>query len=644
MTDLSGPPAGLPALRLEALDAAGAVTASAPVGGTAGEVVVGPFAVAVSIGAPSAAGVAEVGLSVLTTGPEPVTGHLRLVASVSGAADPWWLIPGLFYGENRPVDCDRRFPRFEAGTDDPAGMVSDHWSFRADRAATPAVFAWGAAGGVVVATEEITAAGPAGIGFAHRGEVADVHVVVPFREDPVTYYGSGTPLPAQAATHVWRPGERVELRLSAGLLPADRHAYAPVLRAVHERNRRSHAVTPWVSVSDAAAIAAEGLVRWHYDPDPGVLLETVGFDREVSGGDGRPVDRQAMHVGWVSGIPWAYALLAHGRRTGSAAAVEAATRVIDFCCENLAPSGTFWGRWERSGGWTQSWTPITHGLHARTLGEATLFLLRALALPGGSRPAWVAAARSNLDAVRDRQRADGNLGSVHHAEDGRVLSWAGASGLTWIAAFCEAAGLDADGSYLAAAVRAGEYYAQFVEREFIHGAPEDVDLAPTSEDGYAAVMAYVALHRRTGAARWLDLARRAADWTLTFRYTYNVRFAPRTPLGVYGFATRGGDQASPSNQHLHAYGLVCTDELADLSAATGDPHYRERALEALDCFRQLVPAADGEVNAYRGMITERYYQTECFQPKGMLLTLSHAWSAGVLLLACEQVIAGSGGA
>jgi hypothetical protein len=37
------------------------------------------------------------------------------------------------------------------------------------------------------------------------------------------------------------------------------------------------------------------------------------------------------------------------------------------------------------------------------------------------------------------------------------------------------------------------------------------------------------------------------------------------------------------------------------------------------------------------MASERYYQTECFQAKGMLLTLSHAWSVGVLLLACEAV-------
>jgi len=40
------------------------------------------------------------------------------------------------------------------------------------------------------------------------------------------------------------------------------------------------------------------------------------------------------------------------------------------------------------------------------------------------------------------------------------------------------------------------------------------------------------------------------------------------------------------------------------------------------------------------MVSERYYQTACFQPKGMLLTLSHAWSVGVTLLACEQTLAG----
>lgn len=628
-----------PRFGLEVLDADGAVLAAVDQAAP-GEVVVGPLTVTVEIGEPDAVGLAPVTLDVTAVG-DPFTGHLRLVTGVDDASDPWWLIPGLFYGENRPAACERRFPRFEAGAADAAGMVSDHWSFRSDRAATPAVFAWGEGGGVVVITAETSACGLTGVGFDHAGTRARAHVVFPFREDPVTYYGSGSPLPAIAASYTWRPDERVRLSASVGTLPAQRHAYAPVLRSVYEANRHAHPVEPWCTVEDAAAIAAEGLVRWHYDPDPGVLLETVGFDREVTGRDGQRVDRQAMHVGWVSGIPWAYALLAHGRRVGAADEVAAAERVIDFICSELSPSGTFWGRWERGRGWLQSWTPLRGGLHARTLGEATLFLLRALELGddvAAAHPTWVTAVRSNLDVVCARQRSDGNVGSVHHADDGRVLSWAGASGLTWVAAFAAAQRWDDDGRYLAAAVRAGEYYARFVEAEFIHGAPEDVDLAPTSEDGYAAVMAYVALHRRTGEQRWLDLARRAADWMLTFRYTYNVDFAPRTMLGAYGFATRGADQASPSNQHLHAYGLVCTRELIELADTCGDQYYRERADEALACFRQLLPREDGELNAYRGMITERYYQTACFQPKGMLLTLSHAWSAGVLLVGCEQAL------
>src|SRR5690606_24738421 len=153
----------------------------------------------------------------------------------------------------------------------------------------------------------------------------------------------------------------------------------------------------------------------------------------------------------------------------------------------------------------------------------------------------------------------------------------------------------------------------------LHGAPEDVDLAPTSEDGYVAVMAYLALYRRTGAPEWLELARRAADFALTFRYSYDVEFPPTSLLGIYDFGTRGADQASPANPHLHAYGLVMTREMLELADATADVHYRERALESLACFRQFIARFDGDFNAYRGMVTERYYQTQCFQPPGMLL-------------------------
>jgi hypothetical protein len=420
-------------------------------------------------------------------------------------------------------------------------------------------------------------------------------------------------------------------------LPADQTSYAPILRQLRSRERLAKPpVEPWVDLAEAADLASYGLWRWHYREDPAVLIETALFDRELAGDFGdKGGDRLAMHVAWVSGIPYAHALLRHGRRVGNPAYVEAGTAVIDHITENLTPAGTFWGAWYAEHGWKQSWTPVPGGLHARTLAEATLFTVRALAAEPVDHPLWREAALSNLEFAVSAQDAEGNFGSLYHLESGQVLSRLGAAGLTWVATMAEAYELFGDERYLAAARRGGAYYASYVRNGTLCGAPEDVDLAPTSEDGYAAVIAYTALHR-IDQGPWLDVAQVAADWMLTFRYSYDVSFPAQTILGAYGFRSRGADQASPSNQHLHNYGLICTNELIALSAWTGDDSYALAAVEHLRFARQLVARRDGDFNARRGMVTERYYQTACFGPPGAILTLSHSWCIGLLLLACED--------
>jgi len=586
----------------------------------------------------------EVALDVTWMGDEPAEAGLRLPFRIPDAPAPAWLIPGAFYRENRPTGCSRPFPRHDPRADGSgAGLVSDHWSFRADRAAVGAVFAWGATACIGLAAEEVGPLGLSGLGLAGRGEDASIWLDMPYREEPVRYTGSPEPQ-APAFTYArWEPGRPVRVAYQLYLGAPDPHAYDPFLRALYRRRRLTAPLAPWISPERAADLAAHGLLRWHFrrvDSAKGaiaILSETAGFDREAGNGRGGSVDRNNMHVGWVSGTPWAAALLRFGRLRADAAAMAAGIAVLDTIASGgLSPSGTFWGEWRAGSGWGGGWNP-SGWLHARTVSEATLFLLRAIRderAHGGAHPAWEAAARSSLAFAVSHQDPDGDLGLYYDPRSGDVTQWGTAAGLPWIAALLLGAELFGSEAWREAALRAGSHYASFVEAAWIAGAVEDVPAAPTSEDGYAAIMAYVALHEADPSGTWLSLARRAADWTMTFRYAWNVPFKPDTLLGRYDFRTRGADQASSCNQHLHAYGLVCLPETLSLWRATGDAYYLERTQDVLACFLQFIAREDGDFNARRGMVSERYYQTDCFGPPGGLLTLSHAWSVGVLLHAC----------
>jgi hypothetical protein len=529
------------------------------------------------------------GSTVTWEGAEPVEAGIRVELELPATDDPRWLVPGVFYGENRPESCTRIYPRFTPGRKDVARMESDSWSFRADRCATPAVLSNGRG----LRTSEVSPLGQAGVGFAWHGGRPVVWLDFPYREEPLRYDGSETPVAPDVQTYRWSAGESVELDV--------REVTADELRP-----EGPFTDPAWVSIEEAAALAAHGLHAWHYEPDPPRLVETRSFDAtEV---------RDAMHVSWVSGVPYAHALLQHAERVGNEEYRAAAISVLDDVAGNLTPGGTFWSQWTADRGWTWGWHPDHSRLHARTLADAALFLHRA-------GPRWHDAVRSNLEVVRRTQRGDGALPSAHHVQTGEAVSWEGTAGMAFIPALVEA-------GHLEEARAAGEYFKRF---DTWFGAPEDVDLAPTSEDGCAAVMAFVALED------W-ETAARAADWMLTFRYTYDVAFGPETELGRFGFKTRGGDQASPANQHLHSFGLICLPEMIRLARATGNEWYEQTTRENLACFRQFVARHDGDFCARKGMTTERYYQTDVFAPKGGLLPLAHAWTTGVLLYACEAAL------
>lgn len=562
---------------------------------------------------------------------------LRFAVELPGTVgEPRWLIPGCFYRENRPAGTAAMYPRAVLGDADAEGFESPWWSFRSDRAATPVVFGWTDRACVGLATDPVSAVGMHGLGFGAVEGAARIWVDLPYREEPMVYRGAAHPSPSVVTRHRWEPGETLQLRLLLSVGAPVPHAYDPLLRACYQRDRDRFDLAPWMGAADGAELTAHGLHAWHWRPEHDALFETAAFDRAQ-----HVLDRPTMHVAWVSGVPWAHSLLAFGRRSGDDRYVDAGIRVIDLICSARTPAGTFWGEWRRDRGWGCGWNRDPDRLHARTLAEATLFTLRAVraeARHAIRHAEWEDAARDNLSFALASQAADGNLGSYYHQATGEVEDRAGAAGLLWIAALVEGAEVLGQPEWLDAARRAGHHYARFVEDAFVHGAPEDVHLAPTSEDAYNAVIAYVRLHEADPDPAWLELAQLAANWTMTFRWSYNVEFDPHTILHTYDFRSRGADNASPPNQHLHAYGLIALEELALLWRATGDHYYLDRARDNLACFLQLIARADGDFNAGKGMVTERYYHTDCFQPKGSILTLSHAWCVGVTLLACQVAL------
>jgi hypothetical protein len=562
-------------------------------------------------------------------------------ALLHGVARPF--IPGVFYGENRPIGAGN-YPRWAptGEEDDPAS--STWWRIRTDRSMTPLVLLQTDELSVAMSTTDRFSHGASGLGFRSDVEGAALSLHFPWREEPrkhVLFEPEGAA--PDAAAFTVRPRETVEFAFEVF---AGSSGWRPLVRDLYDANADLPA--PWMTGAEAANLAAWGLYHWHYDPDNTALYETAGFDRYFRSNP-RQWDRRHMHVAWVSGLPYALALARHGSFCGNEEWRNAGLSVIDrIACDGLAPCGVFYPQWTQEEGWTHGWhreTPAPHVAHGRTVAEATWFLLQALISPdpwetGDRLDSWTSAARSNLDFACRIQREDGSFGASYDLDTGDVRDWDGAGGIMWVPALLAGARywnpvagqrLTNSSAYADAAIRAGGYYAGLIREERLCGAPEDVASGVTSEDGYNALIAMMALYDHTGDEAWLELARLAADFALSFRMSYNATFDDRTLLGRYDFRSKGADIASPSNQHLHNYGLICTPELLRLWRLTGDDYYFNRARDHVFCFRQFVARTDGDFNARKGMVPEQWFHTDWTHPKGCILPLAHSWCAGWLI-------------
>jgi len=559
-------------------------------------------------------------------GQQEIDAGLVIHRDVADDANAKVLVPAVFYGDNGPGGKFTHYPRL--GPVNHENFTSPTWDFASERSSLPAVFYREQDQMTWLAVEP----GGTGVGFDVSAGHSELRVHAPGLERPYTHDRQNE-APTEPRRHL-KPGESIEVKLWYGTEQfADAHAVAQVQRGLqkafgHQAPQPLSAQT----VNAVRSAARDGLVGLHHRKDSrgDMLVETVSFD-------GTQV-RPEMHVGWVSGTPSAFALLRHGLSQHDAQAANAARAVLDTVSTGLSPSGFFWGELTQRG-WTAGWNGQANKLQARTLSEATLFLLRALALEPDHAD-WKKAAISNLEAVLRSMDEHGNPGSFYDAQTGEVLDRAGTGGLLWAATLVEAAKVLKEPRYQAAAQKIGQAYAANIQQGTLHGAPEDIGLGPSSEDAYNALLSTLALYESTQDRSWLQLARDSADWLLTYRWSYNVEFPEGTPLDQRGFKTVGADGASPSNNHLHNYGMIASDALYRLSRYTGDGWYAARAQDHLAAFTQAIAFEDHQFGGpeKRGMMAEQIYTANWAKGHraGEFDPQSHAWVLGLTLLAMDD--------
>ncbi len=621
--------------------------------------------------------------TVRNRGRAPFVGVLRLVVRTADRfRNPWVLLPGFLYGENRRAgQGGRLYPRWDPACPAPRALTSAWWDFAMDRIAVPLVFLHEDGRALAAFFEphaRVTGRGVApddaeqqvGLGFGP----GYLRMSFPACEEPFTF----TSVPDQPATIrrvTLPPGGTVTGACEIATHEGDRHVYQRALERAWKRLGRQHRRAPEPDVAGVVRDLVHGVVKWHYHEERNYFIYSRPYHpvtEQIANGRGITIEWHEMMTGFVGGFLLCDALLAAGPEEAEARRV--ALRVADrICRDGVSPSGLFWAGYVPStvdtpngrfpnplargdAEWGSGWLARRERVHSRTLADACFRLACIIERAGRDEPraaAWRAALKRNLDVILRLQLPDGRYGQQYDAIEGRIAVADGCGGLLWIPAFLAAARIGLGGRAYGgrlrdSARRAGAAYARAVEDEYIWGAPEDND-SPTSEDGMNAVMAYHDLYGHDRDPRWLALARRAADWMLSFRKAYNVSLPPDSLMGRYGMRSRGGDYASSSNNHLHVFGAICIQHLCDLARWTGCAYYRERARDNWAFVCQYLCRCDGMHNGFRGAMAEQFGWAEwaswgeTWKPpaahvgKGSFTPFTAVWCNAALLLGAEAV-------
>ncbi|MFF0344982.1 hypothetical protein [Kribbella sp. NPDC004875] len=394
-------------------------------------------------------------------------------------------------------------------------------------------------------------------------------IAYPGSEGDITYLGgqwTRRSHPARAGfTHTYQV--RIAAAESETFATAARDAWRDhwklfKVTPLKDRNRQVH--------ESGLALLDSQVAR--YNGKPG-----LPFRSRLDSGEADAVSYMMGFVGQQ--VPAGFQLLRSGLRDGNSARRAKGQDILDFwATEAPLPNGLvrLWidGDQPRWRDWYQAFVRVAaDGM------DGMVDACRLMRDRGEPVAAWEKAVTGFADFLVRKQYADGSFARSYN-QDGSVASDARSNTSHPIRFLCNTAVLTGDDRYRKAALAAGEWYlANTKDWQFIGGTADNPNVLD-KEAGGMAMNASLALYNLTGEDRWLDLARRAADFTETWLVAWRWRITtPRRSYardGAFGLSFIAAGHSGVDN-------WICYQSwnFYRIFLFTGDPHYRDVALTIL---------------------------------------------------------------
>lgn len=549
--------------------------------------------------------------------------RLQLKLSVSGAAEPFHVIPCNIMGDNN-MDWSPQghFPNLTRKHPDNISC-SPYWEFRADRAATP-VSALCFKGGIAAVSvnpysdvEHHATSGREhfvrnGV-FSELGE-NDTHacgITLGYRNMPCSFIYKD----------IW--GVPTEHLLTKGTAEGviflrradDRRAVNDVIESLYPELRSDPRSRNSARETAEAMMNAFLYVNWNTEKENFQNLGCMNYKYPYLWGW-----RTLAEIGWTGGGVIGYPVLAAGRLFDCELAVERGTYMLDWVAEAYnEKSGLLWDVCGKNEGKKTDywWNAVHEGTNehfAYTNGSAAYYLAKSYLfekeVAGVEHDKWLETLCRQLDTVCEIQLEHGGFGYTYHSLKKGVSDPEGFAGCWFVPALVLAWQVAGKDAYLAAAEKAMPYYHAYVKDLNCWGTPMDTRKSTDQEGNLAFIRAAKELHQATGKAEYLEMLADGAAYEYLWRYAFKARpeFAP---LKGSNWDSCGGSVTSVSNPHVHPMGIFVTRELFYLAEEGGNAYHLQRAEDGLK-WTLNTASLYPEVMGYGafGVMSERFCPTD----------------------------------